>query len=488
MGVGGWVDGSVQKGVIGSARGTMRSTKPAHPLPPLVCLPERRSRHLARALHVLMCRLLSPFALPRLHRPAAFPAGRLHPIINAVHDRDVSASSPSGSPRSIICALSFFHAALLERKKFGVGNLPGSRSGIGWNMSYPFNTGDLLCCGQLAANYLDNNSKVGREGGREEGRAEKPRFALHGMPAALPVTTRHADPAPPPASPPPPPPPPAPPQVPWDDLRYLFGEIMYGGHIVEEFDRRLANAYLHKYFNEGLLEGPQLFPGFYPPPPTMPHPQVGGHVPTTAGGSEGASLCGRLRLAGSWQQDEQLPALLRASIVMRACSPAPPPHPHPPPTNLTVTPCLSPGRASQVMEYIEDSMPAESAVAFGLHPNAEIGFKLREAVAFCSNLQALQVGGRRRREGGGAGPHGSVARIGVSPRAVCPNTLLDHALFLSPPKPSPALQPHEAGGEEGLTVEEQARTVLESLMERIPPNFDLDDIRSRVDEYSPYVM
>ena len=63
--------------------------------------------------------------------------------------------------RSILYALSFFHAALLERKKFGVGNQPGARSGIGWNMTYPFNTGDLLCCAQLAANYLDNNSKVG---------------------------------------------------------------------------------------------------------------------------------------------------------------------------------------------------------------------------------------------------------------------------------------------------------------------------------------
>lgn len=45
----------------------------------------------------------------------------------------------------------------------------------------------------------------------------------------------------------------------------------------------------------------------------------------------------------------------------------------------------------QVLEYIEDNMPAESAAAFGLHPNAEIGFKLREAAVFCSNLQALQV-------------------------------------------------------------------------------------------------
>ncbi len=52
----------------------------------------------------------------------------------------------------------------------------------GWNMNYPFNAGDLLCCGQTANNYLENNVKV-----------------------------------------------------PWDDLRYIFGEIMYGGHIVEDW-------------------------------------------------------------------------------------------------------------------------------------------------------------------------------------------------------------------------------------------------------------
>ncbi len=64
--------------------------------------------------------------------------------------------------RSIIFALCYFHAALLERKKFGVGNLPAATSGIGWNMNYPFNTGDLLCCGQCASNYLENNVKVRR--------------------------------------------------------------------------------------------------------------------------------------------------------------------------------------------------------------------------------------------------------------------------------------------------------------------------------------
>lgn len=32
--------------------------------------------------------------------------------------------------------------------------------------------------------------------------------------------------------------------VPWDDLRYIFGQIMYGGHITDAWDRRTNNTYL----------------------------------------------------------------------------------------------------------------------------------------------------------------------------------------------------------------------------------------------------
>ena len=32
--------------------------------------------------------------------------------------------------------------------------------------------------------------------------------------------------------------------VPWDDLQYNFGEIMYGGHITDYWDRRITNTYL----------------------------------------------------------------------------------------------------------------------------------------------------------------------------------------------------------------------------------------------------
>lgn len=88
-------------------------------------------------------------------------------------------------------------------------------------MNYPFSTGDLLCAGQTASTYLDNNVKV-----------------------------------------------------PWDDLRYLFGEILYGGHIVEDWDRRLSSAYLHKHFTDALLEGPELFPDFTLPAGTLNHKAV----------------------------------------------------------------------------------------------------------------------------------------------------------------------------------------------------------------------
>ena len=38
-------------------------------------------------------------------------------------------------------------------------------------------------------------------------------------------------------------------RIPWEDLRYLFGEIMYGGHITDDWDRRLCKVILI-YVNE----------------------------------------------------------------------------------------------------------------------------------------------------------------------------------------------------------------------------------------------
>lgn len=59
--------------------------------------------------------------------------------------------------------------------------------------------------------------------------------------------------------------------MPWDDLKYIFGEIMYGGHIVEDWDRRLAYMYLELYLREELLEGIEFFPRFSSPPSGTNH-------------------------------------------------------------------------------------------------------------------------------------------------------------------------------------------------------------------------
>jgi len=119
-------------------------------------------------------------------------------------------SSKQGELKAIVFALCFFHSVVCERRKFGA---------IGWNRAYPFNEGDLTVCIKVAYNYLENNAKV-----------------------------------------------------PWDDIKYIFGEIMYGGHITDNWDRRLCMSYLSVYLKEELLDGMTLFPGFATPGP-MTHKQ-----------------------------------------------------------------------------------------------------------------------------------------------------------------------------------------------------------------------
>ena len=49
-------------------------------------------------------------------------------------------------------------------------------------------------------------------------------------------------------------------KIPWEDLRYIFGDIMYGGHIVDEWDRKLCRAYLQNLMDNPLLDETELFP------------------------------------------------------------------------------------------------------------------------------------------------------------------------------------------------------------------------------------
>jgi dynein heavy chain len=107
--------------------------------------------------------------------------------------------------RPMLFALCFFHSLCLGRRKFGY---------MGFSRPYPYNNGDLTVCAAVLQNYLEANE-----------------------------------------------------QTPWQDVRYIAGEIMYGGHITDPWDRRVTNTYLEVLLNPNLTDEKSRFmlaPGFTP--------------------------------------------------------------------------------------------------------------------------------------------------------------------------------------------------------------------------------
>ena len=178
--------------------------------------------------------------------------------------------------RGILFGLCQFHAVMVERKKFGAK---------GYNMMYPFSIGDLVNSATVLRNYMES----------------------------------------------------APAKVPWADLRYLFGEIMYGGHIVNDFDRTLANTYLDFYMREELLDEMPLYPYL----------------------------------------DDKKQEPMRAPSVQSGYD--------------------------KVLEQIDESLTSETPLAFGLHPNAEIGYLTTTTASIFACIMSLGGGGGSEGGGGSQG-------------------------------------------------------------------------------------
>ncbi|ETW36323.1 hypothetical protein PFTANZ_02988 [Plasmodium falciparum Tanzania (2000708)] len=102
--------------------------------------------------------------------------------------------------KNILFSLCYFHSIIVERAKFG---------SQGFNIKYPFSLSDLRDSAKVLFNYLDNQNSI---------------------------------------------------KVPWNDLKYIFGEIMYGGHIVNDKDMLICKTYLNYFMKEQSLEGMQLIP------------------------------------------------------------------------------------------------------------------------------------------------------------------------------------------------------------------------------------
>ena len=105
--------------------------------------------------------------------------------------------------KSILFGLCQFHSIMLERRRFGAK---------GFNMNYPFSLGDLRDSSICLQNYMESSQAAG--GGK----------------------------------------------IPWADLQYIFGQIMYGGHIVNDNDRLLAMTYLEFYMRDELLDEMEMYP------------------------------------------------------------------------------------------------------------------------------------------------------------------------------------------------------------------------------------
>ncbi|XP_059473724.1 dynein beta chain, ciliary isoform X2 [Neocloeon triangulifer] len=131
----------------------------------------------------------------------------LHKALENFNQETLEMSGKEAEFKAILFSLCYFHAVVAERRKFGAQ---------GWNRVYPFNAGDLNICVSVLFNYLEAASKV-----------------------------------------------------PWEDLRYLFGEIMYGGHITDDWDRRLCISYLEELMQPELVDGDLLLAPSFPAPPNL---------------------------------------------------------------------------------------------------------------------------------------------------------------------------------------------------------------------------
>mmetsp|Transcript_39360 Transcript_39360/g.37803 ORF Transcript_39360/g.37803 Transcript_39360/m.37803 type:complete len:457 (+) Transcript_39360:6904-8274(+) len=109
---------------------------------------------------------------------------------------------PTSEFKSMVYVLAFFHAVIQERKKFGK---------IGWNVTYDFNESDFRISFRLISMYL-NKAMTNKEE-----------------------------------------------NLPWETLRYLIGEAMYGGRVTDDKDRRVLNTYLMEYMGDFIFDSNQKY-------------------------------------------------------------------------------------------------------------------------------------------------------------------------------------------------------------------------------------
>ncbi|XP_058850532.1 dynein axonemal heavy chain 10 [Acipenser ruthenus] len=115
---------------------------------------------------------------------------------------DMLEGCPHPAFKSLVYVLAFFHAVVQERRKYGK---------IGWNVPYDFNESDFQVCMEILNTYLTK-------------------------------AFNQAD-----------------SKIPWGSLKYLIGEVMYGGRAIDSFDRRILMVYMDEYLGDFIFDTFQPF-------------------------------------------------------------------------------------------------------------------------------------------------------------------------------------------------------------------------------------